>query len=87
MCVLLKKKYYPSYGLLLAHAFHRFTNIHSCPITGYIYGRNMYIDVLPSVFPLGIYQIKVEFFVGYPYEHMGTVYLYIDVFEEKKYKA
>ncbi|KAI8128688.1 hypothetical protein CVS40_1781 [Lucilia cuprina] len=71
-----------AYIAILMKVLQKYTNInHSCPYTGPIIARNLYLDmsIIPVQLPKNSYKIHVIFYESI--EQLGTVTYYMDLIE------
>ncbi|KAH8411029.1 hypothetical protein KR222_007451, partial [Zaprionus bogoriensis] len=91
ICDVLSKRNSLSYGKIMTKLATRFSNVnHSCPYTGHLFARDLYIDehLLPS-FPLGFYRLLIhlmENFADKPFEDVGRFTYYVQAMEFVKRK-
>ncbi|KAH8369723.1 hypothetical protein KR093_000685, partial [Drosophila rubida] len=88
MCEILSKRNYATYGTIMQKILKDFSNInHSCPYTGHMYARNLFIDANYSFipkFPVGFYMMSftiTENFSNMPSQHVGNIKYYMQAAE------
>ncbi|XP_001975809.3 uncharacterized protein LOC6549532 [Drosophila erecta] len=87
MCDALSRRSFMPYGLIILKITRSFSNFnHSCPYCGHLLARGAYLNesILPNVFPLGFYKLKITIMENYrasPSAHVGGVVWYVQVME------
>ncbi|KAH8316194.1 hypothetical protein KR067_002037, partial [Drosophila pandora] len=82
MCDIIERRNFLPYGKMIFVITKSFSNFnHSCPYSGHLFAREIYIDEKFSmmVLPLGLYKFTVtvlENFINKPPEYAGTISLY-----------
>ncbi|KAH8319153.1 hypothetical protein KR067_011241, partial [Drosophila pandora] len=84
MCDAIGRKNFLAYGRLILLFTKTFSNFnHSCPFSGHLFGRGVYIDekFLPNVLSLGLYKFSIliyENFQEKPKEYAGSIIFYAE---------
>ncbi|KAH8321660.1 hypothetical protein KR074_011387, partial [Drosophila pseudoananassae] len=84
LCDIIQRRSYVPYGRMYWNVLKRYTNInHSCPFSGHMFSREMYLDekLIPMVLPLGTYKVTFNFFENFqnkPREFFGYINIFIE---------
>ncbi|KAH8316197.1 hypothetical protein KR067_002036, partial [Drosophila pandora] len=79
MCDIIERRNFLPYGKMIFMISKTFSNFnHSCPYSGHLFGRGLYIDekIFPVVFPFGFYKLSLliyENFYDRPREYVGLI--------------
>ncbi|XP_017107869.3 uncharacterized protein [Drosophila bipectinata] len=84
MCDIIERRNFLAYGKLILRFTKTFSNFnHSCPFSGHLFGRGVYIDekLLPNVLSLGLYKFSILIFENFkkkPKEYAGSIIFYAE---------
>ncbi|XP_075169044.1 uncharacterized protein LOC142241187 [Haematobia irritans] len=84
VCKMFDKHLQGPYGKITSAILTRYTNVnHSCPYTGSLIAKNLYVDasMLPFVLPQSSYKLTLNIYDGYPLTHIGLIEIYADILE------
>ncbi|XP_019891537.2 uncharacterized protein LOC101890482 [Musca domestica] len=87
ICWYLGQKQFGTYMKVFMDVLTQYTNVnHSCPYSGLLIARNLYLEgnSISALFPKGTYKGVLIFYEGYPFDHIGTVEYYAELFEARK---
>ncbi|KAI8128396.1 hypothetical protein CVS40_1782 [Lucilia cuprina] len=84
LCKYMDRKTSGLYINSLMRILKKYTNFnHSCPYTGFLIANNILADTsflpIPPLLPQNSYKFVFIFFEGYPYDYIGTCYIYADM--------